>query len=47
VVLTAQPCLFLVGRFLKIFLSETAQPNEPKLGKYIKNQTERDIDQII
>ena len=24
--------LFLIGRFLKIFSSETAQPNEPKLG---------------
>jgi hypothetical protein len=24
--------LFLIGRFLKIFSSETALPNEPKLG---------------
>jgi hypothetical protein len=24
--------LFLVGRFLKIFFSVTAMPNEPKLG---------------
>jgi hypothetical protein len=26
------PFLFLIGRFLKIFFSVTAQPNEPKLG---------------
>jgi hypothetical protein len=25
--------LFLIGRFLKIFSSETALPNEPKLGR--------------
>ena len=25
--------LFLIGRFLKIFSSETARPNEPKLGR--------------
>jgi hypothetical protein len=25
--------LFLIGRFLKIFPSETASPNEPKLGR--------------
>ena len=25
--------LFLIGRFLKIFSSETASPNEPKLGR--------------
>jgi hypothetical protein len=25
--------LFQIGRFLKIFSSETALPNEPKLGK--------------
>jgi hypothetical protein len=25
--------LFLIGRFLKIFYSETARPNEPKRGK--------------
>jgi hypothetical protein len=24
--------LFLIGRFLKIFFSETALPNEPKVG---------------
>jgi hypothetical protein len=24
--------LFLIGRFLKIFSSETALPNDPKLG---------------
>jgi hypothetical protein len=32
-----RPCyrqfLFLIGRFLKIFSSETALPNEPKLGR--------------
>ena len=27
-----RPFLFLIGRFLKIFFSVTAQPNEPKLG---------------
>jgi hypothetical protein len=25
--------LFLIGRFLKIFSSETALPNDPKLGR--------------
>jgi hypothetical protein len=25
--------LFLIGRFLKIFFSETAWPNEPQLGR--------------
>jgi hypothetical protein len=25
--------LFLIGRFLKIFSSETARPNEPKLSR--------------
>jgi hypothetical protein len=25
--------LFLIGRFLKIFSSETAVPNDPKLGR--------------
>jgi hypothetical protein len=25
--------LFLIGRFLEIFFSETARPNEPKLGR--------------
>jgi hypothetical protein len=25
--------LFLIGRFLKIFFSETTLPNEPKLGR--------------
>jgi Na+/melibiose symporter-like transporter len=27
-----RPFLFLIGRFLKIFFSVTAWPNEPKLG---------------
>jgi hypothetical protein len=25
--------LFLIGRFLKLFSSETARPNDPKLGR--------------
>jgi hypothetical protein len=28
-----RPFLFLIGRFLKIFFSETALPNDPKLGR--------------
>ena len=28
-----EPCLFLVGRFLKKISSETAQQNEQKLGR--------------
>jgi hypothetical protein len=28
-----RPFLFLIGRFLKIFSSETARSNEPKLGR--------------
>jgi hypothetical protein len=27
------PFLFLIGRFLKIFYSETSLPNKPKLGR--------------